>query len=82
MPYWSINDGLVSAYIDNSHINSVTGGVLQAHGDIALGKVDGKTKFVDKTKKLNGVYYDGLIDDFRIYNRALTEDKISQINLY
>jgi hypothetical protein len=66
-------DGAVDGYLNGVSIGSVSGaGLLNAHsGRNSIGQAADNTLFHDGSTDLVD-YYDGIIDDVRAYNRALS----------
>jgi hypothetical protein len=68
---YTVGDQTVKAYI-NGVLDSVVPGIPTPNEDF----VD---LYIGRDSKSSGLYFNGLLDDIRIYNRALSEDEISSL---
>ncbi len=68
----SVYDGSnVSLYFNGGLVDStpITGSIMQSDNDLTLGSAGG------------AAYYNGMIDEVRIYNKALTASEIQQLSV-
>ncbi len=76
----NIANNALTLYVNGNEVGSTAGSQVWGHnGGTALGNVDRKTLFHDGQLGSTGQYMIGRIDDFRIYNRALSESAISEL---
>ncbi len=72
--------GAFTAYLNGSSFGVGTAAEIGAHGDnTAIGRIDGATRFHDGNSTSNQHGFAGLIDDTRVYNRALSAQEIQQL---
>jgi hypothetical protein len=72
----SLQAGALKAYLDGSEFDSGQGSQLWEHsGDIQIGR-NGDTKFHDGDDSSDGEYLIGVLDHFKIYNKALSLSEI------
>jgi hypothetical protein len=75
-------NGTFDMYLDGALINStVSEGIILTHtGDDAIGAMKGDTMFVSGAKvATSGYYFNGTIDNFRVYNISLSAGQINAL---
>lgn len=67
-------------YVNGSLVGSAAGSQLnQNKGQNGIGSVNGKTRLTASTTATSNLHFDGLIDDVRIYDRALLATEVSNV---
>ncbi len=75
----SLESGALKAYLDGSEFASGQGSQLWQHsGDIQIGR-NGGSKFHDGDDNSDGEYFTGVLDHFKIYNKALSLSEIQAL---
>lgn len=73
-------DGTFVAYLDGFEIGSDSAGALNSHtGDIGIGAMNDATRYHDGSESGTGDWFEGLVDEFHLWNRALTSTEIGQL---
>jgi len=83
-PLKQTTDGAFQAYLDGELIGSGAGSHLWKRPDnVGIGGLNQSTKFHDGSAKGSGTNtLDGMIEDVRVYNQALTADEIKALFEY
>jgi hypothetical protein len=70
----------MSGYLDGLLVSQGLGAILNGHtGAIAIGGRRGDTRFHTGNSSGNGSYFAGCVDDFRLWNRALSQTEVAQL---
>jgi hypothetical protein len=76
----NIQPDSLKVYFEGSLLGSTSGSQLWSHGaDIGIGAMVYQTRFPDTQPDGDGYYFQGRIDDVRIYHRALSGLEISSL---
>ncbi len=76
----SLQSGAFTAYVDGEKVGQMKGSQLWEHpGSIGIGNVYGDTKFHDGVSTHRGHGLAGAIDEFAIFNSALSEGQVQQL---
>lgn len=74
----SVQPDALTLWLDGTLVDSVPGSRLWEHSDnIGVGAVNGSTRFHDGTPLSQAKSHRGLIDDLRIYDRAIKQTDVS-----
>ncbi len=75
----TVSDNALTGYLDGQAFGQGAGSMILPHsGDIGIGKINGNTLFHDGVRKaVTG--FSGLIDEVRVYNRALSPGEIASL---
>lgn len=69
--------GSFMAYLDGEVFASGSGARLNSHsGDTGIGAFNGATLYHDGRSTSSGDYFEGTLDEFRLWNRALSESEV------
>lgn len=76
-----VEEGVFRGYLNGQLVASGAGSQLWRHiGDIGIGATNNDTKFAGGDSRGIGLdFYHGLIDDVRVYNKALSEEELAAL---
>ena len=72
------NNTTLEAWFNGESLGAVTGEPLSDHGFVSLGGSNGSARYHDGTSS-NPYYFNGSIDEVRVYNRALSHQEINAL---
>ncbi len=73
-------DGEFIVYLDGFEVGRSSAGAINAHSaDNAIGAMRDATRYHDGNGSGNGNWFEGLVDDFQLWNRALSATEIGSL---
>ena len=75
-----LQEDALTAYLDGKQVDSTVGTKLWSHRDgIGIGNVSGRTRFHDGSVGRSGQGLTGSVDEFQVYNDALSASQVQQL---
>ncbi len=74
-----VKDDALTAYLNGRQVGQVTGAELGNRGALSLGSIQGKTLFSDGIGEGRSANFVGGIDEFEVFDTALTANQVKQL---